>query len=1024
MKFLRTYYWSFILAVITAASMLFLGGCASIGMEGPSQPLLPQLTAEEKFSDRFQLEEEPFFFYDLFGRELLEGNEVHQYIEEKQFDAAGNLVLGRTGQLDSVRYVSQLDRTVLTEDTYRGRHTEFTIGDHLTVKDKTLWPMSYILHKTEFDGFRWDLSFQSSKHLFSILNSRISNPVYAAEVGAAGSLAPTVGRRNADTFLENKRMVGFRGQGMIGDILRVGFTYVNLHKEHPQRIDNPWTGTVANTPPERIVLTFRDNSPEDYMKEDPNGAKVKSVNFHVKMYDPDTKTFTTEIVEKSEGDFTRTLIPEEDPYSKGGESDDSGVYWAANGFDSFQCVLDMEEDLKADPRTVESVVIFINAKGDYWIEVAGYSSKNQGAVEDPWPKTETGAIEMPYRDVIEAVGNNPDDLNKDKKIRYEYGAARGTSLWGIDIEGTLPFLGYVQAQYAVNPKYKQYPTISKDKIDYSQATADNPDDPTARTFSEVDGHRFDSDLAGADNTSTDKAYFLNLKRRFGKFFFEGAYYNVDPGWTTTYQGFGANSDRDEVYKIPRTSETTDGAPYDDGNYMLVEDDDDDDDFPDDDDFDGVLPRADDRDMNDILDYQEDFLIFEADPPVFEQTEDLNNNRVLDNLEDDYDPDYKYGADIKGLSLVASFDILANMTVKAGILRQNQLSSARRSNSIYGQLNYERDIPDFGTLIFQNRLVKVQDDIVDYAITLRVGEVEATDVRDELDFYDALYNTTTLQLTYTGIPRLKLITKYLLSLEKHYTPDPADKIRPDDPDTELDESVDFMLQDEQLRASRDRREYPFNGMDPVLVFDQANWIPRKYKDATVKFNTFIFKTSYEIPIDKIPYVSKLGEGITLTPMWKYVLERNWDRSWYDAQGRPALDPTQVSPTDYQAEEYLRFNQNTRETIGLIRLDYIFTPSLNILGGFQYRRLMNLDKDFKTRFLKPWGANVRTPIQWRNDQKKRIWALQAINQGEWLGFNIRILVGFKQTTILPTILYTGVKKPSTTSTETYVRALMGF
>ncbi len=142
---------------------------------GPAQPLLPQLTAEEKFSDRFELEEEPFFFYDLFGKELLEGNEVHQYIEEKQFDAAGNLVLGRTGQLDSVRYVSQLDRTVLTEDTYRGRHTEFTIGDHLTIKDKTLWPVSYIIHKTEFDGFRWDLSFQTGKHLFSLLNSRISN---------------------------------------------------------------------------------------------------------------------------------------------------------------------------------------------------------------------------------------------------------------------------------------------------------------------------------------------------------------------------------------------------------------------------------------------------------------------------------------------------------------------------------------------------------------------------------------------------------------------------------------------------------------------------------------------------------------------------------------------------------------------------------------------------------------------------------------------------------------------------------
>jgi hypothetical protein len=1023
MKFLRAYYWSFILAVATAASLL-LSGCASINTGGPSQPLLPQLTAEEKFSDRFQLEEEPFFFYDLFGRELLEGNEVHQYVEEKQFDAAGNLVLGRTGALDSVRYVTQLDRTVLTEDTYRGRHTEFAIGDHLTIKDKTLWPVNYILRKTEFDGFRWDLSFQQGKHLFSLLNSRISNPVYSADVGGGQTLAPTIGRRNSDAFLENKRLVGFRGQGMIGDILRVGFTYVNLHKEHPQRTDNPWTGTVPNTPPEQIVLTFRDDSPEDYMKEiEANGAKVAWVKFHIKTYDPESKSWSTVDVEKGQSDFTRTLIPEENPYSKGGESD--GEYWAANGFDSFQCMLDLTKE-NIDPRTVQSLVIEMKVKGDYWIEVLGFSSKNKGAATDPWPKTETGAIEMPYRDVIEAPGNDPDELSKPKIVRYEYGAARGASLWGVDIEGTVPFLGYIQAQYSLNPKYKQYPTISKDKIDYSQKKADNPDDPTARTFSEVDGNRFNAEDTvkneGDKNFSknTDKAYFVNLKQRFGKFFLEESYFHVDPGWTTSYPGFGGNTDRDEVYKIPRTSESTDSTPFDGENYQLVEDDDDNDDFPDSDDFDGVLPRADDRDMNGVLDYQEDFLMFEADPPIFEQTEDLNNNRVLDNIEDNYDPDYKYGADIKGYHLIGSYDILANMTAKLGWLNEHQVSSARKTNSKYAQLNYERDIPDFGTLLFQNRLVRVQDDIPDYAITLRIGEVDPTEVRDELDFFDAMYNTTTLQLTYTGVPRLKLITKYLLSFEKHYSPKDEDKIRKDDLSTEIDEAIDFMLQDKQLRASGDLREYPFNGQDPVLAFDQANWIPRRYKDATVKFNTFIFKTSYEIPVGKLPVIKTVAESLTLTPMFKWVFERNWDRKWSD---RP-LDPTQVSPTDYESEEYLRFNQNTRETLGLIRLDYVFTPSLNILGGFQYRRLINLDENYKIKLLKPWGADVRTPIQWKNAKKTRIWALQAINQGEWLGFNIRILVGFKKTTILPTILFTGDKRPSTTSTETFVRALMGF
>jgi hypothetical protein len=286
--------------------------------------------------------------------------------------------------------------------------------------------------------------------------------------------------------------------------------------------------------------------------------------------------------------------------------------------------------------------------------------------------------------------------------------------------------------------------------------------------------------------------------------------------------------------------------------------------------------------------------------------------------------------------------------------------------------------------------------------------------------------------YTGIRNLRLIAKYLLSFEKHYEPDDADKIRTDDVTTpDLDEAVDFMLMDEQLRERRSRREYPFNGLDPALAFDQANWIPRRYKDTTVKFNTFIFKTSYEIPIGKLPVVRWLGEDISLTPMFKWIYEKNWDRDWYDDKGDPALDPTKYSPTDEESDEYLRFNQNTRETVGLVRLDYVFTPSLNILGGFQYRKLTNKDEGYKDDFLAPWGEDVRLPIRWRSDQKKRIWAIQAINQGEWLGFNIRILVGFQRTEFLPTPTpwldmetEEPIMRPKSTSTETSVRAMMGF
>ena len=74
MKFSRTLIYSF-LAVAVLASWALLSGCAPMSA-GPTQPLLPQLTAEDKFSDRFELEEEPQFFYDLFQLECIMGTRL------------------------------------------------------------------------------------------------------------------------------------------------------------------------------------------------------------------------------------------------------------------------------------------------------------------------------------------------------------------------------------------------------------------------------------------------------------------------------------------------------------------------------------------------------------------------------------------------------------------------------------------------------------------------------------------------------------------------------------------------------------------------------------------------------------------------------------------------------------------------------------------------------------------------------------------------------------------------------------
>ena len=129
------------------------------------------------------------------------------------------------------------------------------------------------------------------------------------------------------------------------------------------------------------------------------------------------------------------------------------------------------------------------------------------------------------------------------------------------------------------------------------------------------------------------------------------------------------------------------------------------------------------------------------------------------------PQYEYGVDREGYHVFAEYDLLDNLSLKVGWLNENEVSSRRKNDSKYLHVTYQRDIPDFGTVLFQNRFVRVQDDIPDYTITLRVGELEPVQISDELDFYNARVNTTTLQFLYTAVPNLTLEAKFLVVLQK-------------------------------------------------------------------------------------------------------------------------------------------------------------------------------------------------------------------------------------------------------------------
>ncbi len=1113
----RAIHFMLVVACVLSASVFY--GCGADSL-GPYQPLLPTIESEAKFSSRYQLEEEPQFFYDLYGKEIVEGSELNTYTDQKNFDQNGKLIVGWGGQLDTLRFTAQLDRTILAEETFLGRHTEFIIGDHLRLKPASLFPNRYILYKTEFDGLRWDISFAQEHHLFSLIHSRISNPIKITDApGQEERLAQDLGRRNGLNAvsgvrnIENARLVGFRGQGLLGEFFRVGFTYVNLYKEHPERLINSFMGTVANTPPETISIVFRDDSPEDnhtsaftdFRSYDPNshshnlqegvGAAFKSMKITI-VTQALEKLPPAAIAEGIEPDplpemthrfdvFADELVPVD---HAGGPSEvrDSvdGKWKIVNGFNKMKYDLIFDDErINIDPRTVKSVVLDMVVAGDYNISVIGFSEANR-TEENPdlqeWIKTTDGRIQMPYRDIIEAPGNygqSPDYIKNRKKlvdnptqwkaegrprkIRYRYGAARAAALYGIDLEGTIGNVS-IRTHYSINGKYKQYPTIPKDKVGFSRTktTIQGPDgeeetgvsiDFSRRlpvdangvpTYSETEGERFEAFLGGdgTDENGNGKlgretAWFVQLKSRFGKLHLEGVLYHIDPGYTTNYLNFGAHPNRGQIYTLERGRPdrpledriAEEQIPWDVANYTLIEDDDDDDDQPDNADFDGVIPRADDRDQNGILDFQEDFLIFEADPPVFTHIVDLNNNGIVDPIEDDLEPEYEYGIDRQGYHLKAKYDVLGNLVVEVGWLNESEISSRRKNNTKYIHVTYKRDIPDFGSFHFQNRFVQAQDDIPDYTIVLPVGELEPIHINDALDFYNARVNTTTFQCLYTAVRNLTLEAKLLVLMQKQLEQDEEKALftnveyDPISENFEPDERVDFMVPIDQVRFSGDTRDYPFypdhgiNALDPTdtgLIYDDANWKKRRYPERNIRNQLTILKAKYEIPLGDLPYVNKIAADLTLTPMVKYVWDRAFDRS---AEEIPkTLSPDLFLPTDDQPVEYLRFNRRSREDILGVRLDYQFTPRLSVLGGFQYRKFSNRDKNFKN-YLQTFPVDTDVPILYRPDLRTRIFEIQAINRGNWLGFYIVILAGHRRTTNL------FQQKRSNT---TFVRAMMGF
>jgi hypothetical protein len=140
----------------------------------------------------------------------------------------------------------------------------------------------------------------------------------------------------------------------------------------------------------------------------------------------------------------------------------------------------------------------------------------------------------------------------------------------------------------------------------------------------------------------------------------------------------------------------------------------------------IIPGDLDKNDNGIFDYKDDILLFDVDEDFLDES-DENNNGVRDQEENDHEPDYDFDVGLTGVRLSMEYK-----TSRRGVSRNLDMSlqyaykgdaGSRRQKAVKAYVNgrYRRNVLNLGSLVAENELKYVQDDIPDdtwhYAATI-------------------------------------------------------------------------------------------------------------------------------------------------------------------------------------------------------------------------------------------------------------------------------------------------------------------
>ena len=670
--------------------------------------LYPNFQIERAIYDRLG----NFVTYGSANGVAIRWDEIRDKYADDKLEAGYDISMmpSTSGLLDAIRFTPTLSGVMISSHSARGRSASFMVGRRVLT---TFSPLTF--YQTGFSGVRSD--FSVSHHEGTLLLSRggLYGRSLFSEFGGVEFLG---GRVTMSPVL----LYGANWRSHYGP-LTVGASFIRQVQSTPKgdrrslfRGDVPYPELK---PPKRIVVRITDDSPYDRPGAAVYGAVI-TVRSNLQTDDAPLVWYTSSSEEATEDVRYDSFL---DPDIAGRQV---GERWEAEGEETVDLTFTLPSDIAPD-----LVEIAVSVSGDYRIgirQIYDFAHPRSGDLEErTWPTSPNPSrLNVDFKDnpyekepffTIRRAEGNPLPGGSPKTVRFRHEIPTAQSFYGLNF--AIQSVGFsAKGEWVWNPKDFMFPVQE-----------------------------------GARQRKLSRAGFLQTRKHLGGLGRLGAeVFRLDPtygGWYDSRRG-GLVLFTDVGGDAGTGEEVADQASTQE--FPIYEDNDDHDRWPDDRSLErtyvprgafelpyriggwpesGVYPGWDmdgdrvidyDRNRNGIGDWTEPFLNYDMDPPEFVYGMDFNNNGVPDFREDDFEADYPYPRDQKGIHVF--FDLDRRPTwmdrLGAGWYRIRQIAGGGRSRAAYLRLTTHAAFGGFA-LRFSWDGKRVKDDVPDnvyrYVITL-------------------------------------------------------------------------------------------------------------------------------------------------------------------------------------------------------------------------------------------------------------------------------------------------------------------